>query len=104
MKSKGIFKPEGGWESHTWYVGKCRMNKYNPAFKVLIYSGFLINGKPGGYSGVFSSNCCPTSRSDNIGWEVEDCYYLRPEKVIHYNKVIPNKESIKYGYYRRNED
>ena len=58
-----IHAPDGGWKAHTWYLADVSMFKGNPIFKALLFTGFLDNGKPTGYSGFFPANSAPIDGS-----------------------------------------
>lgn len=66
MENKQIIPPEGGWESRTWYRGRCKMRPSNPEFGVIIYSGFVDEktNEPKGYSGFFPDNYAPDEITD----------------------------------------
>lgn len=45
--------PKEPWEEQSYYVVGVSWRKGNPWHKALLYTGFLTDGKPCGYSGVF---------------------------------------------------
>ena len=54
IEDKQINIPESGWKEHTWYRVNISMNANNPVFEGLLYTGFVNDGKPEGYSLLMS--------------------------------------------------
>jgi hypothetical protein len=48
-----VIEPEQGWKPSTYYVVEVAMNRNNPIFTDIFYSGFLQSGKPNGYNKLF---------------------------------------------------
>lgn len=71
-----IEKPKEGWKELTWYLVEVAYNKFNVIHRALFFSGFLFDGKPGGYN-MFVS--------EGYGGEAlsyRDAYYLKVIRVI----------------------
>lgn len=51
--------PPKPWKEHTFYVVNVSMRPGNPWHKSLLYTGFLSDGKPGGYSGLINPSYSP---------------------------------------------
>lgn len=51
--------PPEPWEPQSYYVVNVSMRPGNPWHKALLFTGFLTNGKPGGYSGLFHPSYDP---------------------------------------------
>lgn len=45
--------PPGGWMPHALYHVHVSVSKHNPIFPAVLFSGFLQNGKPAGYSCIW---------------------------------------------------
>jgi hypothetical protein len=58
------------WKELTWYRAKVARSSANPIFDALIFTGFLSDGKPNGYSGW-----TPTNRIENHDG-LNGLYYL----------------------------
>lgn len=65
-----------GWEPRTYYIADVSVNRSNPIWRGIFYSGFLDEkGRPAGYNGVFSG-----STEDRT--PLEFLHYLRVLSVI----------------------
>jgi hypothetical protein len=51
--------PEEPWEEQSYYIVNISMRKGNPWHKSILYTGFLSNKKPGGYSGLINPSYEP---------------------------------------------
>jgi len=73
---KTIIPPEGGWRARTYYAVAVAVNRSNPVWGAIFYSGFLngLGETPGGYAEVWSG--C----SDAIAYG--DLYYLEALHVL----------------------
>jgi len=71
---RGIFPPAGGWKPHTVYLVRVCVNANNPVFRAVLHVGSVNEGKPGGYSEIWSNTI------DLI--QVHECYYLEAEREL----------------------
>lgn len=77
-----LIPPEGGWESHTWYIVDVQYCATNPVHRSLFYSGFCdpknpggsSDGKPGNYNGLVPLNGPDRDDAPAYWWNV---VYLR---------------------------
>lgn len=93
-----LIPPQGGWESHTWYIVDVEYCSTNPRHRSLFYSGFCqqdlpgnpgcrADGRPGSYNVLVPLNG-PDNDEPNRGWE-----YVTYLRVV--RKLISEKEARK---------
>ena len=85
-KKQIIMPPEDGWEHSTYYVVEIAMNKNNPIFKEIFYTGFLSDGKPSGYNMI-----------QGIQEEIKHVYYMKAIRKI--DSKIENSGELVSGAY-----
>jgi hypothetical protein len=54
VKTKQIIPPAEGWKPSTLYYVEVAFDPNNVVHKALFYSGFLTEGRPGGYNQIWS--------------------------------------------------
>jgi len=60
-KGRTISTPKGGWKKQTYYVVNVSVNRNNPIFRAIFYSGFLEKGGlPGAYAAAWAGACDET--------------------------------------------
>lgn len=74
-----VIKPSTGWLPQTWYLVDVSLSEHNPIHCCLMYTGFLSNGEPGGYSCLHSAN-----GGGNM-YPISEAYYLKPRKRLFKN-------------------
>jgi len=55
LTKRTIIPPKDGWKQKTYYIIECAFSKTNVIHKSILYSGFLHNGEPSGYSFIISA-------------------------------------------------
>lgn len=82
-KTYSHIPPQGGWEPQSYYVIEASVRHGNPIFKAILYTGFLSDNEPGGYSRIF------TSGSMSELSKIQDFMYIKAIRKI--NMEIPNE-------------
>jgi hypothetical protein len=85
-KYKEILMPVNGWEPNAFYLVEIAMSINNPVFRALLFTGFIQDGRPGGYSKIIGP-----SHDDIMPRRV---YYLRPLALVIREKMKPTNEPI----------
>jgi hypothetical protein len=75
-KKKELLMPIDGWQENAYYIADVSMNRSNPIFRALMFTGFLHDGVPAGYSHVLGPS------HDKI--LIRDLHYLKPRTLIAY--------------------
>jgi hypothetical protein len=52
------------WEEQTYYIVDVAFSSHNPIHRTILFTGFLYNGKPGGYNGFLSTTSGPLEFRD----------------------------------------
>ena len=63
------------WKERTWYLVDVSYSEFNPIHRALFFTGFLHDGKPGGYN-MITSSCYARPFS------YREAYYLKVIREI----------------------
>ena len=69
--AKAKLPPPDGWEERTYYIVEASFSVGNPIHQYIFFTGFLQDGKPGGYNQFCSG-------SSDTFYSYGHAYYLKP--------------------------
>jgi hypothetical protein len=73
-KDEELLMPIDGWVENAYYIVEVSMERANPIFTALLFTGFLHEGNPAGYSHVLGPS------HDKI--PLHDVHYMKPRTLL----------------------